>query len=253
MPLTAEDVAFTFLYQFESGMLGGSIDPPELVLVDSPNPYRVILEYSTESYWHFSDFAFDYIIPEHIFNDDTGIGYDGWDDWNPIYDPSEPFVTCGPFVVSNFEAGDFLELFHNSDFYYRDNSRYIDENLSISSSDEILIYRGTTGNEIVWEIYGTHGTYWISRNGTLRESGSWPGGDIRHNIDGLDIGTYSFTLTVDTTSGYSASDTVLVYVREQGVPQPPLNILTISISSISAVVIVMAIVAIYRDKKIQEG
>lgn len=26
---------------------------------------------------HFSNFAYDYIIPEHIFNDETGIGYDG--------------------------------------------------------------------------------------------------------------------------------------------------------------------------------
>ena len=70
-PLTAEDVAFTFTYQFESGLYGNpaSTDISALVAAYATTTYRVIIEFSTETYWHFSKFAFDYIIPKHIFND----------------------------------------------------------------------------------------------------------------------------------------------------------------------------------------
>ncbi|MHA2022523.1 MAG: ABC transporter substrate-binding protein, partial [Candidatus Thorarchaeota archaeon] len=70
MPLTADDVAFTYVYQYESAIYGNpaGTELGDLVASFAPDQYRVVLEFSTESYWHFSDFAFDYIIPKHIFN-----------------------------------------------------------------------------------------------------------------------------------------------------------------------------------------
>jgi ABC-type transport system substrate-binding protein len=118
--LTADDVAFTMTYAFESYIYGNpaGTDIGDLVAAYAPTTYRVIIEFSTESYWHFSNFAYDTIIPKHIFNDATGIGYAGWNTWNPVFDPAEPNVNCGPFKFTDFEAGEFYEVSYNPNFYY---------------------------------------------------------------------------------------------------------------------------------------
>jgi ABC-type transport system substrate-binding protein len=118
--LTAEDVAFSITYAYESyeyGNPAGS-DVGDLAAAYAPTPFRAVIEFNTESYWHFSNFAYDTIIPEHVFNDDTGIGYMGWNTWNPVFDPEEPNVNCGPYEFSDYEAGEFYELTANLDYYY---------------------------------------------------------------------------------------------------------------------------------------
>jgi ABC-type transport system substrate-binding protein len=119
-PLTADDVAFSYTYAFESSAFGNpaGTDIGDLVAAYAPTPFRAVIEFSTESYWHFSNFAYDTVIPFHIFNDDTGIGYEGWNTWNPVFDPEEPNVNCGPFVFSDYEAGEFYELTYNPLFHY---------------------------------------------------------------------------------------------------------------------------------------
>ncbi len=119
-PITAEDVAFSYVYAFESAPYGNPAgsDIGDLAAVYAPTTFRVVIEFNTESYWHFSNFAYDTIIPAHIFNDDTGIGYQGWNTWNPMFDPAEPNVNCGPFVFSDFEAGEFYEISFNPLFHY---------------------------------------------------------------------------------------------------------------------------------------
>jgi ABC-type transport system substrate-binding protein len=117
VPLTAEDVAFTFGYLFDANIT--YLQPSgDLFGVWSPTPYRVVFDFSTESYWHFSEFAFTKIIPKHIFNDATGIGTEDWRLWNPGFDPAEPHVTSGPFNLTDFDAGEYYELTYNPDFYY---------------------------------------------------------------------------------------------------------------------------------------
>ncbi len=119
-PLTAEDVAFTFTYQFESGYDGNPAanDLTELVSAYAPSTYNLVIEFATESYWHFSSFAYDYIIPSHIFNDVNGIGYDGWNTWNPVFDSAEPNVNCGPFNLTDFKEEDYYKLEKNLLFHY---------------------------------------------------------------------------------------------------------------------------------------
>jgi len=119
-PLTANDVAFTFTYAFESYQYG---NPAGTLLRDLESataltPYRVQLEFNRESYWGFNNWAFQTIIPEHIFNDVDGIGYQGWNTWNPEFDPTHPNVYSGPFIFTDMEAGEFYELTYNPTFYY---------------------------------------------------------------------------------------------------------------------------------------
>lgn len=119
-PITAEDIAFTYTYAFESGVYGNpaATDLGNLFAAYAPTPYRVVVEFDTESYWHFSNFAFDFVIPKHIFNDIDGIGYADWNTWNPVLDYEEPHVTSGPFIISDFEVGEFYEISANAAFAY---------------------------------------------------------------------------------------------------------------------------------------
>ncbi|MGY5870887.1 MAG: ABC transporter substrate-binding protein [Candidatus Thorarchaeota archaeon] len=120
VPLTAQDVAFSFTYAFESGMYGNpaAADLSDIVAAYAPTPYRAVFEFSTESYWHFSDFAFNYIIPYHIFNDTGGIGFEGWESWNPVFDSLQPNVNCGPFIFSDYEDGEYYTIERNPLFHY---------------------------------------------------------------------------------------------------------------------------------------
>ncbi|TFF96503.1 hypothetical protein EU546_01255 [Candidatus Thorarchaeota archaeon] len=123
-PLTAEDVAFTFNYALESATYGNlaSASLMDLVAAYAPSYHRVVLEFGTESYWHFSRFVYTPIIPKHVFNDE--IGYEGWEEWNPILDSAEPSVWCGPFVFTDFELGEYYEISWNPLFHYRANRSY---------------------------------------------------------------------------------------------------------------------------------
>jgi len=120
-PLTAEDVAFSFNYDVERIYNDTFVAPSfvgEIAAAYSPTPYQAVIECNTESYWHFSNVGFHYIIPKHMFNNATGIGYDDWLDWNPFLDPSEPYTHCGPFVFSDFEIGEYYRIERNPLFYY---------------------------------------------------------------------------------------------------------------------------------------
>ena len=119
-PLTGDDVAFSFTYAFESGYYGNPAvnDLLDLFAAYSPASSTVIIEFSTESYWHFANIAYDYIIPKHIFNNSGGIGYEGWNTWNPVVDPTEPYVNCGPFIFSDYEEDDYFKIVSNPLFYY---------------------------------------------------------------------------------------------------------------------------------------
>lgn len=112
--LTAEDVAFTFTYLLETLPLGNpsgaSFADANLFAVYAPSTYKVVVEFATVSYWNFGIAAYNYIIPKHIFEPGAGIGYEGWNTWNPAFNPEDPFVTCGPFKFTDMEAGEFYEV-----------------------------------------------------------------------------------------------------------------------------------------------
>ena len=125
MPITADDVIFSFKYAYESGVHGNPISDrlTDLVAVYTPTAYRAVLEFDSETYWHFSKFAYNYIIPEHIFNDKTGIGYRHWDywsllRWNLTYYINTAIPTSGPFTFTDFEIDEFYELTVNPNFCY---------------------------------------------------------------------------------------------------------------------------------------
>jgi len=142
-PLTANDVAFSLTYAFESAKYGNPAgsDIGDLVAVYAPTPSRVTIEFNTESYWHFVTFAYDYIIPQHIFNNSGGIGYEGWNTWSPVFNTTEPYVTCGPYIFSDFKQGDYITIDRNPLFHYLANP---DNYTAVTSSS---ITTNTTTNQ----------------------------------------------------------------------------------------------------------
>ncbi len=117
-PLTAEDVTYSFNYSVESRAYGNPAGDSltNFVSAYAPSTYRAVIEFDSESYWHFSHFAYDYIIPKHVFEN---IGYSGWNSWNPVYNTTEPYVTAGPFRFEQYHVVfEFFEISANPDFWF---------------------------------------------------------------------------------------------------------------------------------------
>ncbi|MEX2720580.1 MAG: hypothetical protein Q6362_004075, partial [Candidatus Wukongarchaeota archaeon] len=84
----------------------------------------------------------------------------------------------------------------------------------IDQPADITYEEGSTGHNITWQASDAEPSgYTVTRNETLLESDSWAGGNITVNVDGLAIGVYLYTCTVNDTIGQSASDTVMVTVK----------------------------------------
>jgi len=120
IPLTAEDVIFSLKYSVESGVHGNPAGESltNLVAAYAPSTYRAVIEFDTETYWHFSKFAYDYIIPMHIFNDKTGFGYEGWNMWGLSFGNASAVACSGPFSYYDDVEGEFSKLTVNPDFCY---------------------------------------------------------------------------------------------------------------------------------------
>ncbi len=229
-PLTADDVAFTFVYMIESGVYGNPAGAhlSELVAAYAPTQFEVVIEFNTESNWHFSNFAYDYIIPKHIFNNTGGIGYSGWNSWNPVFDSSEPHVTSGPFNFTDYEAGEFYELTKNPNYYYAPDvtSTITTSTTSTSTatttsnpppvvlaSSGSTYYEGTTGHIIYWSLYDDNPLlYKVYLDDIQNDTGTWNGSDISINVDGLPVGRHNYTLYLMDNSANVVVSTVFVNV-----------------------------------------
>ncbi|MHA1780441.1 MAG: ABC transporter substrate-binding protein [Candidatus Thorarchaeota archaeon] len=119
-PLTAEDVAFSINYYKQGDVNPNHRDNPysysltNLVSATTPTAYVVVAEFNDTSYWNFHTLGRLPIIPKHVFE---SIGPENWDTWDP-QPPNKPMVTSGPYNVTEHIAGEFIELTHNSIYFY---------------------------------------------------------------------------------------------------------------------------------------
>jgi peptide/nickel transport system substrate-binding protein len=112
--LTAEDVAFTLNFFKEApGNQYGS-DLTDMTAAYATTTYQVIVEFATESFWHLHTVGYKPILPKHVFQE---IGAANWNLWNPD-PPTTPMVTSGPFNVSEYVAGEFVELTYNPNYFF---------------------------------------------------------------------------------------------------------------------------------------
>jgi ABC-type transport system substrate-binding protein len=246
--LTGSDVAFTFTYLYEIGLLGRPAgvgrwtDDFLSSEVLSPNIARIRLDRNTYyTLLTIEKMLLAKIIPEHIFNDETGIGYAGWATWDPVL-TSDPFVTCGPFYLSDHDSLSF-ELSRNMDYHWL--SGLAPEILSSADVDYV---QGTIGNQIVWEVTDEDPLYYsIIQDGSIAVTDDWNGSNIVHNVDGLSVGSYNYTLVLTDISGHRVTNTVWVTVSGSGTPEMP-DMLIVGTVVGSSIVIIVAIVLIYKRR-----
>ena len=86
---------------------------------------------------------------------------------------------------------------------------------TLNSPPDLSYVVGSTGNNITWIAYSQHpSSYKLFRNGTELLSENWDGNTILVDVDGLDIGTYNYSIVVYDIYGLSAIDTVFVSVTQ---------------------------------------
>lgn len=246
MPLAADDVACTFSFLNESIKYGNPMSTSSMVYThysssEVQSPYKVKIVFNTESFWELQDALVTPILPEHIFNNDTGIGYDGWHTWNPVFG-TDPHVTCGPFYLSDHGSSTF-ELTRNMDYHWLSGSPP-----KVLSVEDVTYVEGTTGNKILWEVEDEDPyEYAIFQNGSLVDTDDWNGSDIVYYVDNLTVGMYNYTLFLSDNSRHVVTSSVWVIVTPRESSEPP-ELLVLGIAGVSIVVILAVGVGIYRKR-----
>ncbi len=229
-PLTAEDVAYTFLYyHFGVGNPYGQ-GLENLTSAHATSPTRAYLVFANEAFWEFRSVLTDPIISKAEF---LTVGYDGWDEWNPTLS-LESMRTTGPFKITSNNLPDSVELSVNP-FYF------LLPSPSISHPDDVTISAYQTGANITWQCFSRiPQTYELYRNESLIDSGLWNGSDIVMSLGSLARGVYEYRMIILDVAGRTANDTVLVRVTPLGFLDflTPSNLITLgSLTVIGAVTV----------------
>ncbi len=124
---------------------------------------------------------------------------------------------------------------------------------TIDSPADIVYVEGTVGNTITWTPSDQYpASFEVMENSTLYASGSWGGGKVVVNLDGLDPGTYEFAITVSDKSGNTATDTVVVTVVAAvptATPPPPDIVPLLLIAGVVGVIVVVGALIWYIRKR----
>jgi len=125
--------------------------------------------------------------------------------------------------------------------------------ITVPSSFECV--HGLIGLNVVWNLtvplsYFSYvvSNYTILVNGTAVECSRWNGFEIDASLDGLQVGTYNFTLVIDDSFGNRAISLVIVRILHDNETPPSFNwilesILLIALGSLA----LFAIVLVIRD------
>ncbi|RDE14328.1 MAG: hypothetical protein C4K48_06405 [Candidatus Thorarchaeota archaeon] len=243
MPLTAMDVEFTFTYMLESYAYGNpaAADLGSLVSIESTSIYTVVLEFDTESYWQFSNFAYDYILPYHVYG---GTPYSSWSS------AITPDCTSGPFYFDSYGT-DWYRIRRNLVFYYGPpNPAPV-----VNSAEDLTYVEGTTGNVIVWEVSDDNPLlYSIFREDNLTAFviDFWNGSDISLDVDGLSVGSYSYTLFLSDFSAnivFSSTTVTVIPATTTSTVNPGIDTLTLLVAVGAVGIIAIVAVVIWKSKQ----
>ncbi len=154
------------------------------------------------------------------------------------------------FDVSSFAAGDHEVKLTVRDIDMNEASQTVTVRMvvdstspTIDSPSDLTIYYGSTGNNIVWTPYDLYPyRYEVVLNGTTMASGDWNGEKIIVNVDGLDLGSHVFTLTVYDGADNSVSDSVNVTVVSP--PWHPSSTTTVTPPAVDSLLIMLIILGV---------
>jgi len=239
VPVTAEDILFTFNYALDTREFGNPMgdDLAELSALYSPTPHRVVIEFATESYWHFNKFAYEYILPKHVFEE---YELDEWNEWSLITNADGNSLNCGSFILTNFEYRNWYELSARNPWSEGGEDDLVGNYVvTLSASEDIqtifpyITIRWELDWEVIWldnqvvdedeyNLTLTLGfasfSYSVLMDGELYLSDTWDG---NYSITNLDVnffdstltpGQHNVTLLVETEDKILQIDTVMVKI-----------------------------------------
>ncbi len=125
---------------------------------------------------------------------------------------------------------------------------------TIDSPADIVYVEGTVGNTITWTPSDQYpASFEVTENSTAYASGSWGGGKVVVNVNGLDPGNYEFEITVADKSGNTATDTValtvVAAVATTTPPPPDVDQLFLLAGVVGVIAVVVALVWYIRKRR----
>ncbi len=166
-------------------------------------------------------------------------------------------VLYNAFLIDEF-IGDIDDSTYADNFELWENEIAFMLRPNINHPSDVNYEEGTTGHSIGWVPSSDRPwSYTITLDSATVDSGSWNGGSLSINIDGLVNDTYVYEITVYDNAGYSASDSVTVVVAEPVATTTtnttgglPLDTTTlIIIAAVAGGIIILVIVILMRKKK----
>ncbi len=239
VPVTVDDIIFTFNYALETIEFGNPMgdDLTELTGLYSPTPHRVVIEFATESYWHFNKFVYEYILPKHIFE---GYEPDEWNEWSLITNGDGNSLNCGPFMLTDFEYGEWYELSARNPWSEDGEDDFVGNYVVILSASEDIqtvfpyfTIRWELDWEVIWldnQVVDEDGynltstpsfasfSYSVLMDGELYLSDTRNGNSAINNLDvnffdsTLAPGQHNVTLLVETEDKILQIDSVIVTI-----------------------------------------
>lgn len=253
VPVTSEDVLFTFNFILESSEFGNRAGDSliELSALYSPRPSVVVLEFSTESYWLFQGFAYNFIVPKHVFETYEP---EEWADWDLITTDEGSSLNCGPFELTDSEEGEFYELTARYRNYFRPPGTWV-ALLQPMYDTQVMFPSFTLRWDLEWDLHlfenevaeegrfdlefqyaftsYSYKVFFDGENYSEGTSDSYNFVDVNIEKPLLAAGLHNVTLVLD--NGYYAPqiDTVMVTIE---IPFSPTTL--ISVVSVSVIAIV---------------
>ena len=115
-PLTAEDIAYTLSMFRDHSDIPSFYKIRNMTASYSRTPTTLVVEFDTESFWHLHSIVYLPIFPMHILEE---MSIEEILNWDPSPGDAQ-FVTSGPFILEEYEAGELIRLIANENYTYRD-------------------------------------------------------------------------------------------------------------------------------------
>ena len=164
-------------------------------------------------------------------------------------------VLYNGFLIDEYQ-GDYDDSTYMDSFELWENEIAFMLRPTINHPSDVEYLEGTTGNSITWSPSSDRPLrYSITLDAAPESSGSWTGGHVNINVDGLNNGTHEYKITVYDTAGYSVSDIVDVNVTVESTTTTNTtggvgNLTTLIIIIVAgAIVIIIVIVVLMKKKK----